>query len=101
MEWLLVATSALGVDSRTHLPKISTFSQCSTQHKSLMHSLGLLNVLPVRMYKVSSILQSPLRGFANFSNLNNLRPSASALRQNYSLVATKISNEEKARKKEQ
>ena len=100
MDLLLVATSALGVDSRTHLPKISTFSQCSTQHKSLMHSLGLLNVLPVRMYKVSSILQSPLRGFANFSNLNNLRASASALRQNYSLVATKNSNEEKAQKKE-
>ena len=50
-----------------------------------MHSLGLLNVPAVRMCKVSSILQSPLRGFANFSNLNNLRASASALRQNYSL----------------
>ena len=70
------------------------------RHKSKMHSLGLLNVPAVRMYKVSSILQSPLRGFANFSNLNNLRASASALRQNDSLVATKNSNEEKAQKKE-
>ena len=33
MDLLLVATSALGVDSRTHLPKISTFSQCSTAQK--------------------------------------------------------------------
>ena len=70
------------------------------RRKSKMHSLGLLNVPAVRMYKVSSILQSPLRGFANFSNLNNLRASASALRQNYSLAATKNSNEEENRKKE-
>ena len=69
------------------------------RRKSKMHSLGLLNVPAVRMYKVSSILQSPLRGFANFSNLNNLRRNAGALRQNYSLVAAKISNEEKAQKK--
>ena len=67
--------------------------------KSKMHSLCLLNVPAVRMYKVSSILQSPLRGFANFSNLNNLRRSAGALRQNDSLVTTKNSNEEKAQKR--